>query len=100
MKDIRAEYLLKDILSEIAADKHDRLSCREILDMIAEKKRNRIESVRTGSYSEEYGETDEGEDNLVNADNARIPGGKTNPSQPLKFVYDPQCKSVRRYIEV
>jgi len=106
--------LLEDILRRISEDDDSKVSCREVLDMFAEKKRNRIESVRHGGDSQPRhennnggdtvngieNEQDDDDDNLVNPDNTRIPGGKHDPNQPLKFEYDPKSKSIRKYIEV
>ena len=102
-----ADDLIEEITSKIPEDESKRLSVRAILELVAEKQRNRIESVRLPPAALEEGmdvyAAENEERDLVTPDNAQIPGGRPSTNdpggEPAKYVYDPKSKSVRKHFE-
>jgi Ca2+-binding EF-hand superfamily protein len=87
-----SHFLLATVLDEVAFGEEDCVSCQEVLDRLRKQNLEKIDLVCC--CREEDDEEDDGD--LVDEKNTVIPGGKNDPSERPKYIYDESCKSIRK----
>jgi calcium-dependent protein kinase len=90
LKEIIAESTLANVLEEVEQDEQGCVSVQDVIDLVGKKNVALIEEAMSGQ------DADQSEENLVDANNAVIPGGRNDPTERPEFVYDRKTGSLRK----
>ena len=85
-----SEHLIAEIIEEVEVDADGQVSHDQVMDLIAKKHVQRMESECP------EGKLTADEQDLVDEGNTVIPGGKHDPKQKPKYVYDRRSNSVQK----
>ena len=91
---------LNEVIDELGGG-GDNVSCQAIVERMRELDMERMNDIRSCRGRELFSESDdEGSEDLVDENNAVIPGGRSlDPNTKPKFIYDDHSKSIRKYRE-